>query len=388
MKLLNRICLLIVTGMILSSCSPQIKVSKVSNLVEKDSKPGYYYALPRIYVKIDVVVNETELIKGPYAEFAEKYLGLTNVINANSTSYEISEYKISSMAEPDPEQYYHIELKNGFFRKVKDFKMQLAESGLIINTTEKSDSVTTGKQFFSSEEEANVYPELFKSYTDLNLFEKVDTIIEKVKTDSVSFEKMTFRRSMVAKTPEQKAKDAADFIIKVKENRFNLISGFQEVNYDKETFQHMNNELEKLENEYRKLFTGISFTKKIIYTFTYLPEQTKTTDTIPLFKFSKLKGVLDTANDYGETVFLKIKKTGITDTLKVFVDNKNKLKAKQHGLYYRIPDYADISVSYENIESLDARFLIPQYGVISSLPAAINRYTYFINTGAINKIGK
>jgi hypothetical protein len=72
----------------------------------------------------------------------------------------------------------------------------------------------------------------------------------------------------------------------------------------------------------------------------------------------------------------------------VFVDNENKLKAKHHGLYYRIPDYADISVFYENAESLSARFLIPQYGVICSMPALINHYGYFPNTGAINKVGK
>jgi hypothetical protein len=388
MKIFKKICLIIIAGMIFSGCSPRINVVKVSNSVEPNTKPGYYYALPRNYIRIDVVVNETELIKGPYAEFAEKYLGLTNVINASSTGYEISEFKISSVAEPDPEQYYNIVVQNGLCKKLNDFKMQLTESGLLMNTTAETDTIKAEKQVYSTEKAENVYPDIFKYFTDLNMFEKVDTIIEKFKRDTGTIEKVTFKRSMVAKTPEQKAKDAADFIIKVKENRFNLISGFQEVNYDKETFQHMNDELEKMENEYRKLFTGISFTKKITYSFTYLPGQERTSDTVALFRFSQLKGVLDTANDYGETVFLKIKKTGITDTLKVFVDNKNKLKAKHHGLYYRIPDYADVSVFYENAESLSARFLIPQYGVICSMPTTINRYGYFPNTGAINKVGK
>ncbi|MEI6852953.1 MAG: DUF4831 family protein [Bacteroidota bacterium] len=388
MKLFHKVFLLLFAGMFLTACSPRINVVKVSNSVEPNTNAGYYYALPRNYIRIDVVVNETELIKGPYAEFAEKYLGLTNVINTSSTSYEISEFKMSSVSEPDPEQYYHIELPASMCNKLHDFKMQLTESGLLMNTSAESDTVKAEKQVFSNEKEENVYPDIFKYYTDLNLFERVDTIIEKVKRDTGTIEKVTFKRSMVAKTPDQKAKDAADFIIKVKENRFNLISGFQEVNYDKETFQHMNNELEKLENEYRKLFTGISFTRKITYSFIYLPEQSKTSDTVALFKFSKLKGVLDKGNGYGETVFLKINKTGITDTLNIFVANKNKLKAKNHGLYYRIPDYADVSVFYENAESLSARFLIPQYGVICSMPAVINRYGYFPNTGAINKVGK
>ena len=63
------------TGFILSSCSPQINVSKSQQYHKASEKKGFYYALPRTFIKIDVVVNKTEQIKGPYAEFAEKYLG-------------------------------------------------------------------------------------------------------------------------------------------------------------------------------------------------------------------------------------------------------------------------------------------------------------------------
>jgi hypothetical protein len=388
MKVVYKIALLGLILIAITGCSPKINVVKVSNAGEPSSKTGFYYALPRNYIKIDVVVNETELIKGPYADFAEKYLGLTNVINSSSTSYEISEYKIFCLSEPDPLHYYHVELPMILCKHMHDFKMQLTESGLIMNTTRLSDSVRLEKRSYTTEESENVYPDIFKSYTDPNLFEKLDTIIEKVKQDTGTIEKMTIKRSMVAKTPDQKAKDAADFIIKVKENRFNLISGFQEVNYDKETFQIMNNELEKLENEYRKLFTGISFTKKITYSFIYVPSETKTSDTAALFKFSKLKGVLDASNGYGESVYLKINTAGLTDSLKSFADKKSALELKSHGLYYRIPDYADVSIYFHSTDNLSARFLIPQFGVICSMPPNFNRYVFFPNTGAVNKVGK
>ena len=380
--------LFIVTGYFLTGCSMVVDVVKISNTVEPNKKPGYFYALPHNYIKVEVVVDETELIKGPYADFSEKYLGLTNVIKSNSTNYEISEYKISSVAEPDPDQYYHVRVRNANCKKKNDFAMQLSESGLMINTTANSDLVKADKPTVTTEEEGNVYPDIFKSYTDLNIFEKIDTIIEKVSIDSGIVEKITFMRSMVSKTPEQKAKEAADFIIKVKENRFNLISGFQEVNYDKETFKHMNDELEKMETEYRKLFTGISFTKKITYSFYYLPDEFKPIDSLVLFKFSKLKGVLDTTHSYGEEVYLKIIKSGITDTLKVYTDKMNELKTKKHGFYYRIADYADISVLYEGDKRINARFLIPQYGVVCSMPALFNKYSYFPASGTIYKIGK
>lgn len=390
MKAFRNYSLLALIILALTGCSSVIDVVKVSNTVEPSKEQGYFYSLPRNIVKIDVVVNETEMIKGPYAEFAEKYLGLSNVIETNSTNYEISEFRISTYAEPDPMQFYQVVLTDKLFGDDDDddFKMQLTESGLIMNTTSRADSLITEKKVFSSAIEENVYPDIFKSYTDLNMFEKVDTIIERVNLAKDTIEKITFRRSMVTKTPEQKAKSAADFIIKVKENRFNLISGFQEVNYDKETFKQMNNELENLENEYRKLFTGISFTKKRTYSFLYLPDANKPSDSMALFKFSKQKGVLDTANESGETVHITIHKAGITDTLKAFTERPVKGKISNHGLYYRIADYGDVKVYYDGEENLSARFLIPQYGVVTSLPADMERYRYFPNTGAINTIGK
>jgi len=377
--------------MMLQGCSPKINVVKVSNRQEPSDKNGFYYALPRTFIKVDVVVNKTEQIKGPYAEFAEKYLGMSNVIKNNSTSYEISEYNLSTFTEPDPQQFYFIELKGACPEACNRFKLSLDESGMIISTRSCPDTLTSKNPVYSFEEESNVYPDIFKSYTDLNLFEKVDTIIEKVNTDSATIEKMTFKRSLVAKTPEQKAKDAADFIIKVKDNRFNLISGFQEVNYDKETFKYMNEELEKLENEYRKLFTGIIFTKKINYSFIYLPATGVPSDSVPLFRFSSLRGILGSSDAYGDAVYLNIKKCGNLDSLQVYQTRKDSLKTRQHGFYYRIPDYAEVSLSDGNSIStgnINGKFLISQYGVLTFMPATIRHFDIYPGTGAIQNVGQ
>ena len=370
----------------MQSCQPVLHVTQVSNSLPPTATQGFYYALPRNFVRIDVVVNRTEQIKGPYSEFAEKYLGLSNVIKSNSASYEISDIKLSSFEEPDPQQFYFVELKKSILKKANNFKLALTEAGLMVSTNGKNETNVAENIPVGSQVDETIYPDIFKYYGELNLFEKVDTLIEKVKHDSVTVEKMTFKRSMVEKTPEQKAKNAADFIIKVKENRFNLISGFQEVNYDKETFKYMNDELEKMENEYRKLFTGISFTKKITYSFLYLPKQEKPKDSVGLFRFSKLKGVLDTTSGFGDLISLKIQKVSNTDSLKAYVDRKSNLKSESHGLFYRIADYANITILSANSETVHAKFLIPQYGVVTSMPALLTKTQYYKASGTINTI--
>jgi len=364
-----------------------VNVVKVDNKTQPSGKSGFYYALPRTFIRVDIVVNKTEQIKGPYSEYAEKYLGLTNVIKSNSTSYEISEYKLSTFAEPDPQQFYFVRLKNACCTNYDRLKLSLSETGILMSAHALVDTSASENQTYVFEEEGNVYPDLFKSYTDLNLFEKVDTIIEKVNVDSVLIEKMTFKRSLVEKTPEQKAREAADFFIKVKDNRFNLISGFQEVNYDKETFKYMNEELQKMENDYRKLFTGIIFSKKITYSFIFLPSPAKPEESAMLFRFSTLRGVLGSSDAYGEPVYLNILKSGNTDTLNVYQVKKDSLKIRQHGFYYRIPDYAEVSLSNSNEENIRGKFLIAQYGVLTYLPASMRFFDLYKETGGIKNIG-
>jgi len=387
MKIFNKFFFLVLSSVLLCACSPQINVVKVTNSKEPSDKSGFYYALPKTFIKVEVVVSKTEQIKGPYAEFAEKYLGLTNVIKSSSTSYDISEFKISTFTEPDPQQFFFVETKTSCPKKLNRFRLALDESGMLLGTKALMDTCKSEKPVYVFEEGSNVLPDIFKSFTDLNMFEKVDTIIEKVNVDSVMVEKMTFKRSLVEKTPEQKAKNAADFIIKVKENRFNLISGFQEVNYDKETFKYMNEELEKMENEYRKLFTGIIFTKKITYSFIYSPEPSRPVDSLALFRFSKLHGMLETGDAYGEAVYLTIKKYGNTDSLSSYVNKKALQKTKSHGFYYRLPDFAEVRLFNSNTENIGGKFLISQYGVLTYLPAEIRRFDVYPETGTIRNVG-
>ena len=363
------------------SCTPKIFVSRIDDIKDKKINSGLFYALPKSTIKVDIIVNENKYVKGPYAEFAEKYLGLTNVIESNYNSYSINEIKINPIVEPDAEQYFYLQPSKFGWSKKRPFSLLLEESGLLLssNPDQKIIENSTSNTVYS--EETEVYPDILKYFTDLNLFEKVDTIIEKVKSDSLTIEKMTFKRSIVAKTPEQKAKDAADFIIKIKENRFNLISGYQEVNYDKETIKHMDGELEKLENEYMKLFTGISFSKQKNYTFYYTPNSLKSTDTVSLCYFSSTNGINNYTNELAEPIRLFIKKTGGTDSLQaLLMQNSHKSKSSKHGIYYRISDCANVTVTFDGNKNISIKLAVPQYGIVCSLPSNLKNIDF-------NKLG-
>ena len=215
----------------------QINVRHVDNAVTPDAKEGIFYALPRTIIKIDVTIDKIENYKGPYAEYALRFLGLKNVVQSSTVEYRINDIKITTAAEPDPDQYYFLELGSKSGKADMENMLALSESGLILGTMGASQDSSEKKVTIRHEEtpvvsEKDVFPEIFKYSTDMSVFEKVDTIIRRISIDTMTLERQVLKRTMVEKSPEQKAKEAADFISKIKDNRFNLVSGFQEVNYN------------------------------------------------------------------------------------------------------------------------------------------------------------
>ena len=72
-----------ITAFIATSCMSGYNVIHINKDTKPGKKAGFYYSLPQTYVKVDVKVEQIEKIKGPYAEYANKYLGLQNIIKEN-----------------------------------------------------------------------------------------------------------------------------------------------------------------------------------------------------------------------------------------------------------------------------------------------------------------
>ena len=236
----------------------QINVLRIDNDAAPQTKEGIFYSLPRTVVKVDVKIDRIENYKGPYSDFALRFLGLKNVISSNAIDYKISEITITTYPEPDPDQYYFIELGDKISKGEKAGMMSLSDAGIILGTLSESSDVSgnialqTNPEDATADADKDVFGELFKYSADVSIFEKVDTIIRKINIDTVTVERQYFKKTIVEKSPEQKAKEAADFISKIKDNRYTLISGQQEVNYNKETLEYMDVQLKTMEKEYLK----------------------------------------------------------------------------------------------------------------------------------------
>lgn len=355
------------------------------------SQEGIFYALPRTVVKIEVVVDRIENYKGPYSDYALRYLGLQNVVMANSVEYRISGIHITTSAEPDPDQYYFVQLGDKLSKTEKAGLLSLNESGLILGTMpgaqdsmERIIRVMRDKDAVTLSEK-DVFPEIFKYYADISVFEKVDTIIRKVSIDTLTLERQYLKRTMVEKSPEQKAREAADFISKIKENRFNLLTGYQEVSYNRETLEYMDSQLNILEKEYMKLFTGISIQKRYTYEYKYIPLPNQINMEIPVFKFLSNKGLMPLDEIGGRVVTINIQRVGNTNQVVNYL-RRAEDKSREHGFYYRIPELAKVTIRQPDGAIEETQCLINQLGVVSWLSPLQWKVNFHEETGGIKEV--
>lgn len=360
----------------------QFNVTPVAKGTIHPDKEGFVYALPRNTLCVELTVDRTETLKGPYADFASKYLGLHNVDKADIIRYAIRKADIEILAEPDPDQIYFIE----FDKKSKaEISLALSEDGIISGFSQIVQSKDADKYIHNNSDNGTQ-----PSFIDLlkpTILEKVDTIVRRISVDTTTIEERVVRRSVSEKSTEQMAKETADAIRKIDDNINNLISGYQEVNYSKESLEFMIGELRKLQKEYLSLFKGSRRITTNSYKFYLTPRENSQGELESLCKFSAEKGVQPKNSPAGENVNLTIT-PGITNSeLRDFTLQRTQASKKKHGLYYRIPQQAKITLAagYNVLDEKTA--MISQLGYLTFLPAGnYSALKFNTVTGAIQQI--
>jgi hypothetical protein len=376
----------LIVSLAFCACST-INVTHVENNATLPEHGGIYYSLPKTAITVEVTINKIFKIKGPYSSYASKYLGLSNVITENSTSYSLEDIQVKPHAIPDADQSYFVQIPKRC-KKSNGLFLKLSESGIIssINDFGNRRSLMTNDTSVKNKMDLteNSSKLLFKS----NQLESIDTILEKIDLDTLTIRKRILNRLPIEKSIEQKAKDAADLIMQVKEGKFNILTGYSEVNYSKESLEFMCDQLGKMETEYLNMFTGITVKRQLKYYYTYIPAYTESTLYLPIFRFSAKEGIVDTSGYYGESVYMRIERFGSTKQTSTYEKAKVDAKAKSHGFYYRIPEYAKVSMICNDKVRTEANILISQFGAVCELPAGKKfRATFYPGSGSIKSIG-
>ena len=89
----------------------QTKVIKKNAVKANDF--GVTYSLPKTSLVVDVEVTKVTCEAGPYYPYAEKYLGIKDVVTEDKVYYTLGKVNLINRGVPDPDHTYIIEFKQG-----------------------------------------------------------------------------------------------------------------------------------------------------------------------------------------------------------------------------------------------------------------------------------
>jgi len=363
----------------------QVSVTEVSNTTDLNDKQGVFYALPYNYITVRFEMLKTEYIAGPYAEYASKYLDLQDVITSDYNEYSIKDARLDLVGTPDPGKIYFAEFTDKISKEERAVLLTLSETGMI-NSFDGNVPASSGAVPASTTTSGNVDLNSFFAYfAETNLYEFFDTIIRKVVVDTVSVEKVYLDRKWVEKTDEQKAIEAANKISRIRDARYNLLTGYHEIAYESGTLKYMDEQLVQMENEYLSLFTGISIQKRLVYKFTVDPGINTETKQVPVCVFSERSGIKEVNAAGGERIYLKMDILGDLVNILPVMESKNS-SANNKGFYYRMPVLAKLNLSVNQDIQVSAIYPISQFGVTTFLPPTITKLQLHQVTGALKSL--
>ncbi|MEJ2593836.1 MAG: DUF4831 family protein [bacterium] len=351
-----------------SQLSAQYIVSRVDDGNASVSQDGFYFALPRTMLKVELLVEQSRKQRGPLADYADDFLGTTPLINVNSTAFRILDVKVIPEFEADPSQLYFVQFPADRSRDETSMAFSLSSQGTLLSFGDTELQAVPAGETVDQTLIFREGDEMFDYFPGYNRKKKIDTITRKITIDTVSIERFIFKTSWVDKSERDRAEEAAIQIEEIREARFNLLTGYQEVNYG-ESIKYMDFQLNELERQYLELFLGKETVSHRMETIFYAPAK-GTTEAV----------LLQLEN--GQEVVIRISPSENTGNL------PETPLSRIDNLYYRIPDMAGVEIEHDGEILFRGRFPVSQLGVVAPVP--LGNATIHLDplTGALTRISK
>ena len=331
---------------------------------QKKSDPEGYltYSLPSTTIMLEVEAVQERFYAGPYARYAEKYLGI-ETRQKDETSLQLTQVKMVPVIEADQSRRYTVSVPKG---QIDGSFLKLSSEGLISFSDAKYGDGAVWR--FPTDGQGNFSGKGVAS----NLTSETATLYHNGKNASNG--KGSVRQNMlVGKTPEQKAAEAADMIVKLRQQRLQIVTGDTDATYSGEAMGAAIAELTRLEEEYMTLFTGYSDFQTQKMVFEVLPDAGSEGQMYVAFRLSDSEGLVPADNLSGKPVIMQIIPQQFTTPEVPVVDEKAKKKQEVVEVlaYYRIPAVCTVKLMDGMNLLMQSRMPIYQLGQESSLPVNV-----------------
>ena len=343
---------MIVAGLVVS-CASSKKETVVISPYKTPSPEGLnalVYGLPQTRLYFDVEMVKTIVKKGPYAEYANRMLGLQSVPMKDSETWQIKSIRIREQQEVDNRHLYTVSFTN--YPQNLDHLLRFTKAGLILDVTVANVLVANQIQTISDDLQfVNV------SVTN-TLVEKVDTI----HVDTTFMQVPVLQTKVMSKTTEEQARETAQQIFNIRKTRLSILIGDTDYHPDGAALKLIFQSLDKQESQLLSLFAGLRVENRRVVSFPVLPE--KQTSNADLCYFSERAGIVSKNTPGAKAVWYEI---GKAETNTPFMP----IQQASNIIYYRIPQVVEISAGVDRTTLVRERITVYQWGNIVSFPLAV-----------------
>jgi len=300
-----------------------------------DTSRGIVYLLPKTVIQVEVDTKCVQETPGMYFQYADRFLGMKDVLQNESIRYEITGFRLTTKTIPDVEQAYLISTG----KKGKNITIALTPEGYLKSINGTSENVNHLISV-STETATKNSPKAWET------------------GESSIFTKDMQQANSTAKMAEL----AANQLFTIRDTRFNMLTqDADKTPADGRSYEIVLSELNRMENAYLELFKGKVTESNQTFSYTLNPQKDSTD---MLLRFSLFKGVLDKNNLGGNPIFIEVKKLPVpAEALRV---DKT---ASPRGLYYRVPGQAVVNITDGKDVLFTREITVPQFGRVLSLPA-------------------
>lgn len=310
------------------------------------SRAQVEYTLPLTSIQVEVTAEKETFFAGPYAAYAEKLLGM-EVRPSDSEKTTLQEIRITPSVRADLSTVFSAD------RKALETCLALSAEGLVA-FRDKSDASDVVWRF---------RPGLKEDFADKGITAALKTekktFYKVVQTDS-TFEQIPVEQEIVVKKSlEERAREAADMLLKARREKFNIATGNTDATFSGEALGAALDYLNGVEKEYLSLFTGYSVKETICRTFEVEP--TAEASTMPLFRLSDEGGLLEPSEGEGTAYYIDIQTVPVPEA-----EEGKALKGP--FVYYRIPAVSTVSIVTGGEAVMGATVPVYQLGRIAKYP--------------------
>ena len=327
---------------------------------QKSSDPvGFLtYSLPSTTISLDVEAVQEKFYAGPYARYAEKYLGI-KARQTDETTFQITQIRMVPLLEADQSRRYTVNVKKGTSDATF---LKLSASGLVSFSDANFGDESVWR--FPTRTQGDFSDKGVSS----NLTSEATTLYRNSKTES-AYSRVAVQQSMVVeKSLEQKAAETAEMILKLRQQRLQIVTGDTDATYSGEAMGAAIEEITRLEKEYMTLFIGYSDFQQQKMRFDVIPQPGLESQMYVAFRLSDTAGLVPADNLSGKPIVMEIVPQAFAEPQ---VSADILANAKEVEVYYRIPAICTVKLMDGANLLLQSRMPVYQLGKESSLPVNV-----------------